>query len=153
MVTIKVVSPPTQSGVYRLAAQNNIGSGATQLRITTKLKEGKDVKDKDKEKEKEDFEKDRSNDRKDGQDGGSFGLPSGGVVVPPEGQMGRTAMDNSLTHFIAPDARPDLARSALGKESDLSHDELAAISQRLLKHASDTKQAKDTKDVETRRER
>ena len=57
-----------------------------------------------------------------------------------------------LMHFIRPELRPDLYAAALKGEQERSGDGRAALSQLLHKHASDAKQAKDTKDVEKPRE-
>ncbi len=54
---------------------------------------------------------------------------------------------NQLVHFINPEMRPELARSALAQEPDLRKTQ-----EKLQKEASDAKQAKDSKDVEKPRE-
>jgi hypothetical protein len=56
-------------------------------------------------------------------------------------------LEQTLSHFISGELRPDLQSSALNQEEDLS-----ATSQRLEKEANDAKSMKDQKDVEKPRE-
>jgi hypothetical protein len=57
-----------------------------------------------------------------------------------------------LTHFIPQTVRPDLREGALKREPDLGSSDPAALRRQLAKQATDTKQAKDNKDVEKLRE-
>jgi hypothetical protein len=76
-----------------------------------------------------------------------FGFGGGGSA------LGESQVEGQLGHFITGSMRPDLTAGALAGEADLGTGNPAELSQKLAKEATDTRQAKDDKDVEKLSER
>lgn len=118
-----------------------------------KEKDGKETKDiKDKEKDRKEKEKDRKEFKeKDKEIREGFPLEPRGPASFEERLARIEIAVSRLVHFIGSELRPDLKFGALMHEPTVPSNP-ATLSQHLRKEAADTKQVKDSKDLEKLKE-